>query len=544
MRNSRLVVSRILLILASLLAFFPLFKAGFVGYDDPDYVLNNPFLKHFSLKNMAFLLKSSKIDMFIPVTQFSYLADHSLGGMQPFWYHLNSILIHSLNCLLIFSLTRKLSGNEWASFFCALLFAVHPLHVESVAWISERKDLVYVFFYLLAFAAYVRFRDKKSWLFYGLSLLLFILSCLSKPMAITFPVALWLYDHFFLKRKIRETFVAYVPYLICAGWCAWNAMRDVGHGVLIEGAENYSFAEKILLPFYGVCFYGVKFFAPVHLSAIYPYPQKPLLLFAGAFALCGVLLFFVFRYRKQKPLLVAGMIFYIVTLLPVLQLIPNTFSIVADRYFYLSCLGIIVPLVFWLHSYFKNQGASIFLLSAAALFFCIVSFNRSKVWNNSETLFSDMIKKEPKEYRGYLNRGSYYLESGKFGPAGSDLATAYQMQPADPKVLVSYGWALLATTGNRTEAEKLFKDCIALDPLNSEALNNLGSIYGIQQEFEKALVYMHKAKDVNPFDPKINYNLGYTFLQAGARDSAVFYFRKAAEEGSEQAGQALRKLEQ
>jgi hypothetical protein len=161
MRHPRVVFS-FLLILASVLAFFPLFKAGFVGYDDPDYVLNNPFLKHFSLKNTAFLLKSSKIDMFIPVTQFSYLADHSLGGMQSFWYHLNSILIHSLNCLLIFLLCLKLSRKEWASFFCAALFAVHPLHVESVGWISERKDPVYVFFYLLAFWAYVLFASGKA----------------------------------------------------------------------------------------------------------------------------------------------------------------------------------------------------------------------------------------------------------------------------------------------------------------------------------------------------------------------------------------------
>jgi tetratricopeptide (TPR) repeat protein len=371
---------------------------------------------------------------------------------------------------------------------------------------------------------------------------LFVLSCLSKPMALTFPVVLVLYDHFFLKRKVRENYAAYIPYLLCAGWCAWNTLQDVGHGSLIEGVEQYSSVEKILLPFYGICFYAVKFFAPVHLSAIYPYPQKPLLLFAGAFVLCCVLLFFVFRYRKQKPLLVAGVVFYIVTLLPVLQIIPNTFSIVADRYFYLSSLGIIVPLVFWLQGLLNTQRSFAMVLSAATIIFCIASFNRSKIWSNSENLFSDVIKKYPKEYRGYLNRGSYYLESGKFSPAMADLSKAYQLQPSDPKVLVSYGWALLATTGNRTEAEKLFNDCIALDPDNSEALNNLGSIYGIQTEYDKAFLYINKAKRINPFDPKINYNLAFTFLKTEAKDSAVFYFRRAAEEGSEQAAEQLRRM--
>ncbi|MCD6065793.1 MAG: transrane and repeat-containing protein [Bacteroidetes bacterium] len=532
----------IVLIIACLIGFSPVLYADFVNYDDPDYVLNNSFLKHFSIKNTVFLLKSSKIDMFIPLTQFSYLLDYSLGGMKAFGFHLCSLLLHILNAILIFFLVRKISGKEPAAFFIALLFAIHPLHVESVAWIAERKDVLYLFFYLLAFGAYIKYRENNKWTWYGLCLLLFICSCFSKPMAITFPLVLVLYDIFALKKTLKTTWFIYLPFVACAFCFVWSTMQQVQHGFENETYVGYSLPEKILLPFYGLCFYLVKCFVPAKLSVIYPYPENPLLLFTIAFVIVAGIGLFIFRNRKKYPLLVAGAVFYVVTLLPVLQIIPNTFSIAADRYFYLSCLGVFVPLVFGLGSRFKSTKNFVFLFSALSVVFCFLCYKRSKVWYNSETLFTDLIKKYPNEFRGYANRGSFYLNEQNYSAALPDLEKAYGLNKKDPLVLNNYGWVLLVTTGDRETAAGFFRESIALDPSNSEAFNNLGSIYGIRKEFDKAFEYIRKAQALAPDEPKINYNLAFTFLQTGSKDSAIFYFEKAVAEGSKEAQKQLEQL--
>ena len=341
MRSLRIIFPAVLILAITFMAFTPCLKNGFVNeWDDDLYVRGNADIQHLSVQTTARVFSSFYAATYLPVTMLSYMLDHQLGGLDPFGYHLTNLIFHLLNCLLVFWLVGMLSRNILVSFITALLFGVHPLHVESVAWISERKDVLYAAFFLLSMISYCYYlKTRKRGRSYWLAVVFFALSLLSKAMAITMPLLLLLTDYLSGRPRERGVATDKIPFFslaLCVGLVGF-----FGQVPAMRTGHVLSFFEKCLCPSYACLFYLGKILWPTKLSCYYPFTgikDLPVYLFSlgGWLALLVLTLRSATRTRK----VVFGVFFFLITLLPVLQFVQMGLAIVADRYVYLASLGI------------------------------------------------------------------------------------------------------------------------------------------------------------------------------------------------------------
>ncbi|MDZ7935646.1 MAG: glycosyltransferase family 39 protein [Emticicia sp.] len=295
-------------------SYFPVWQNTFV-WDDKPYIILNDYVKNFDLKG---LLTEYHVGNYHPLTMLSLAIEYALVKEQTWLYHLDNLILHTLNSWLVFKLIQKLNGNFWVSFFTGALFAIHPLHVESVAWAAERKDVLYTIFILLSIWYYIKFDETQDKKWYAVSILLFLASCLSKGMAVVLPALLIITDYCFLKKPINaKLFINKIPYFILTfffAYMATHAQKDAGADATSVISQAYTLGERILMSCYAFCFYWVKTIIPFKLYAFYPYPGKPNgslpAIYSGAFLgvllLVGAILWFG---RKRQTYLVGRSIF-------------------------------------------------------------------------------------------------------------------------------------------------------------------------------------------------------------------------------------------
>ena len=257
----------LLLLLVTACAFAPSVQNGFTNWDDDVYLTDNPAVRGFTLPNIRHIFTSSLSNVYVPLTALSFAVQHPFSGDEPAGYHVVNLLFHLANCVLAFLLLRMLTGQALASFLAALLFGIHPLRAESVCWITERKDVLYVFFYLIAGICYHVYRTRGKWPYYVLSIAVFLLSLLSKPTAVTFPAVLILMDVFIYRRPAKALFPDKIPFLLLSAACVVVSVhfQDPSAG---SGAGP---ATRVMLAGFAVLFYLSKLVMPAKLSAMYPY---------------------------------------------------------------------------------------------------------------------------------------------------------------------------------------------------------------------------------------------------------------------------------
>jgi hypothetical protein len=307
------------------------------------YVYQNQHIKEISWANTKTFFTSFYFGNYGPLTLLSYAFDYRMGRLKPLTYHTTNLLFHLLNCILVFWLVNLLSGAAPVAFLVAMLFGIHPLHVESVAWISERKDVLYSFFFLSSLISYVKYLHKKQTLFYILSLLLFLASCLSKAMAITLPFVLFLIEYLLRHKIDKKTLFGKLPFgLISLVFCIITLLTQYGPSHA-KPAHLFSFLDNILRAGYGLMFYIYKIILPVRLSGLYPNPQNiggnyPMVFFLAPLVII-LLILLIIKFRNNRKV-IFGTGFFIITILPVLQLLPVGWAIAADRYTYIPAIGI------------------------------------------------------------------------------------------------------------------------------------------------------------------------------------------------------------
>jgi len=303
--NSRYLL--ILILFVTIVVFFPSLQGSFTNWDDPEYVLDNEAIKGLSISNIKIVFTSVFQGNYQPIAMMTYMIEHSLFELDPFIYHLTNLIFHLLNTWLVFYLIRLLTKNTVISFITAILFGINALQVESVAWISERKNVVYAFFYLAALINYILYvttknKFQRKYLFYSLGL--FVLSLLSKGQAVTLPITFFAVD-FLLKRKFnRKLILEKVPFLILSiiiGITAINVQNTFG--VIKDEGLDHSFIERFLFASYSIITYVYKLIAPVHLSNFYPYPEKidgayPIIFYIAPL-LVLIICFAIFRTIKK-----------------------------------------------------------------------------------------------------------------------------------------------------------------------------------------------------------------------------------------------------
>ncbi len=489
----------------------------FVNYDDDFYVTENPFIKDgFSLKGIEWAFSFDPKNSqwvpanWIPLTHLSHLISVQLFGLNPTAHHLVNVGFHLFNVLLLFSLLVRSSGNKKASLIATTLFAIHPLHVESVAWISERKDVLSLFFGLLAIHSYLKYVEKKSTFNVLRVCVLFLLGLMAKPMLVTIPFVLLLFDYWPLKRinfhskgrhfikKNKNLILEKVPFFLITIFSCWVALSFQAKANAINSLQSISFWTRIENVAISYWVYLQKALWPLGLTVFYPLQLTPygtLEVIFGFTLVLSVSIFAVIE-RRDKPHFFIGWFWFIGTLIPVIGLIQVGSQAFADRYMYLPAIGLYIAFSWEISNYqslHKSQKEVLSLVFGMTLFILTLSsFFQVKHWENSVTLFSHTLRHTWKNETAHINLGIAY---------------------SDPK----------------DEDKKLdhFLKAIKINPKNHRTYYNIGDIFLKNRELEKAIGHYKKALEIQPNFAKAHNNLGIAFSMKGSFKEAAKRFQIA-----------------
>ncbi|MDD4004016.1 MAG: tetratricopeptide repeat protein [Elusimicrobiaceae bacterium] len=427
----KLVLAAIAMAVAAA-AMWPSARNGFV-WDDSTYVITNPLVRELSADGVKRVFTESHFGLYKPVTFLSFAVNYHFSGLNPLPYHATNVALHTINAGLVFLLVLLLVGDHWVAFLCALLFGAHPMHVESVAWISERKDMLYALFFLLCSVLYIRRVQGGSVAAYVVSLVCFGLSLMAKPMGITLPLLLFVYDYLLGRRFDGRLVTEKFTYFLIAGLFALLTL------FLLDSAKQmntvFSLSDRILFVFYGLEFYIGKLLCPLNLSAMYPFPAKngvslPLEYWLSPVTVLGCIALLFLFFRRSRAVM-AGLAFYMITVAPVLQFVPVGPVITADRYSYIPALGLFLPLsVYAVRLLAKLREKNIRLAAGVTVCMavCVITLifaarARCAVWRNDVMLFSDASAKYPAP--ASLNRfGTALMEVGRMDDAQKVLQTS------------------------------------------------------------------------------------------------------------------------
>jgi len=540
MTDSHRIILILLILLITAVTLSPCLNNDFTNWDDNKYVTENPDIKSLNLENIKKIFASQYVAMYLPVTMLSYSLNYYFFGLNPCAYHTTDLIIHLLNCILVFYLFLLLSENTLSSFIIAILFGIHPLHVESVAWISERKDVLCCLFFLAGLISYIHYKKREKKLFYIMSLIAFILSLMSKTMSITLPLLLILTDRFFY-NKTGNSRVEKIPFFLISALFGIIALFTQTEAM--EKHSSFTFLDNLCIASYGILFYLYKMIWPLNLSAIYPYPEKTGYFLQIKFLISPLILIiptatviFSGKYTKK---IIFGSLFFLITILPVIKLVPIGDAMTADRYTYIPLLGIFYILgegFSFLYTFYnrnKDYGRIIksslaVLLIAVIITLSWLSYNRCYIWKDSITLWSDVIKNYPSVTPAYINRGFAYYNKGDFDNSLKDYTEAIKLEPELAQLYNDRGNAY-DMKGEEDRALADYTKAISLDPAFLPAYYNRGIIYDRKGNYDEALSDYTKALEINSDSTEVYYMRAFSYYKKGEYSKAIKDFTKTIE---------------
>lgn len=533
------------------LAYSGVHDHEFVTWDDPAYVWENPLVQQRDWRALLTAVVSSN---YHPLTMLSLAADAG-PGLSPAPFLRTNVLLHVANTMLVFALVWMLSGGRIvAAAFASLLFGIHPMHVESVAWISERKDVLYTFFFLAGAIAYWRYLERLGVHWLIATFVLFLLSCLAKGMAVVFPLVmalldLWKRRPLFERRALAEK----VPFLVVAlvfGLVAVDVQSGGDfHGLLnplermkpLGGPTNVTPLERVLLPTLGYGSYVWRLFVPVGLSAFYPYPDlsrfRPELWIAPLFFAASIALA-IWDLRRTR-ILTFGIGWYLATIVLVLQWIPVGSAMMADRYTYLSYVGLSFALGMGIARAFERRRPLGAALLAAAGLFAVFLFTQTirqvETWKNSDTLWGRVIALSPDYDQAYINRANYRGRSGRFEEALADLRSALGLGSRRAELFLNLG-NVYATLGRLDSAAVLYGDAIRADSSRAATYLNRAQVLLAIERPREALADLERYRALLPHRASsIHAPLGHAYLELGRFAEAEAELDRAIQTGNRRA---------
>lgn len=533
-------------ILLAIIVYSPTFKADFVNWDDNDYVLENQVIQNGTLGE---LITSPVQGNYHPLTMLTLAFNHYISGNHAGSYHVLNFLIHLVNILLVFLFVRKLTGGkQWIAFTVSMVFAVHPLHVESVAWVSERKDVLYSLFFLWGLITYLTYIETGRMRHLAVTTLLFILSLLSKPAAIVFPLVLLAIDFYYGRLKLSKTYLEKIHLFILAlvmGLLTLHGQKLQG---AVSSADMFPLHFRFFFGFYGIMMYIVKAVWPFNLCTFYPFPpvnqSLPAIYYMAP--LVSVLLLFLFIWgMKRNKLIAFSILFYIINLLLVLQFLPVGSAIIADRYAYLPLIGLFMVPGYYLQRWIEgNKGrwpiTAIGLVTGLIILMTVLSIRQVHTWNNSAALWDQAIKVTPSS-RAYTNRGLLFKREQNYDKAIEMYNQALLLNKVEKDALINRGNIYF----NRQEYERAIQDyseCLKIDSLNAQALENRGAAYGALKQYDLALRDMDKSLLLNPRSVNGFANRGVFYQTLGRHTEAIADFTKQMEVNRETSADMLNSI--
>ena len=528
-------------------AYWPALSCNFVQFDDPDYVTSNPHIQHgLNWPMVAWAFRSGYASNWHPLTWLSHALDVQLYGLNPAGHHATSILWHLANSILLFLVLRRLTGARWRSSVVAALFALHPMHVESVAWVSERKDVISTFFWLLTVAAYARYvenlknQNANFKFHYIAALFFFALGLMAKPMLVTLPFVLLLLDYWPLGRltgasnkNLVRLLLEKTPFLLLAiasSVITFLVQRDAG---VMSSLTKITLGARLdNLP---VAYerYLLNTFWPLHLAAFYGHPRFwPLWRFVTSVVLLTGITAWVVILRKRKPYLMVGWFWFLGMLVPVIGLVQVGNQSMADRYGYMPIVGIFMMAVWgageWLAG---SPGGRRFAAVSAILVIggcAVLTARQAGVWENTITLFVHASEVTADNYDAFYNLGRYWQHKGDNARAADYYQKSLKIKPDYALAHNNLGYIYLQE-GNAGAAITNFEAALDSQPVYPEACYNLGRAFLTNALPAQAAAFFKKAQDLDPNVAAIHFSLGESLQRQGLVSAAVSEYQRALE---------------
>ena len=592
----RIVLERlvgILLIAAVLTVYLQVVRHDFINFDDGVYVTHNNHVQSgLTGSNILWAFTSMDASNWHPLTWLSYLLDFDLFGLNPAGYHLTNLFFHVVNTLLLFLVLRESTGSLWKSAVVAAIFGLHPLHVESVAWISERKDVLSGFFWMLTILAYIHYSRNSGTFRYLLVFVSFSLGLMAKPMLVTLPFVLLLMDYWPLGRinlpdfrkapnskkllisspeiasSLKLLLLEKVPLLIlstASSLITWIA-QAAGNSILTF--ETLSLKVRIINAFVAYLRYIGKILWASDLAIFYPHPVNTLTIWQGAVSALSLLIItaFILMYSVRSPFLLLGWFWFMGTLVPVIGLVQVGSQAMADRYAYLPAIGIYVLVVWGTSKLLADipfrKPLLAFTTSTFLLCLSIATWIQLGHWQDSETIFRHTIAVTKRNYVAHFNLGTALFAEDKVDEAVGEYTKALKIWPSYPDAHNNIGVALhrqghmeeaithyeetlrtkpkhitahlnmaqaLVGIGKLDEALVHCSEAILIDPTYGAAYNIMGIIMAKLNKMDKAVEYLSSAIDLCRKCYEPYNNLGRVLTLQGKFDKAIEHLQKAIE---------------
>ncbi len=547
------------LVIISLIAFWQIQHHEFINLDDNLYITENPWVRSgLTSEGVAWAFTTTRASNWHPVTWLSHMLDVDLFGINSRGHHLMNLAIHIANVLLLFGLLRKMTGALWQSAFVAVLFAIHPLHVESVAWAAERKDVLSTFFWMVTLWAYLYYIKNPGIGRYFLIMLPFALGLMAKPMLVTLPFVLLLLDYWPLGRLrfqtkphsnpspkkptkqgrevkqgaawviVREK----VPLLILSIISSAITIFAQHKGGALSGLEVYSLWDRIANALISYVVYIGKMFWPSHLAIFYPHPGNnlPLWKVAGATLVLVGITVSVVRLFRSHPYLFVGWFWYVGTLVPAIGIVQVGWQAMADRYTYIPLIGLFVMLAWGIPSLLsiksEYQKWLVVISSVVLVGLMITAWVQVGYWRNSITLFKHTLEVTERNYVARMSLGSALVAAGRFQEAEVQFSKVLEIIPNHERAHYNLGVAL-QLQGKTNDAITHYSEALRLDPNWADTHNNLGAALADLGRVQEAIGHYAQAVQINPNLDKAQFNLGLLLANQGRHEEAIAHYSEA-----------------
>jgi tetratricopeptide (TPR) repeat protein len=549
-----------MLVLVTIALYWPATGYDFVNYDDPEFLTANPHVQGgLSWEGVKWAFGNTEQAVYwAPLMWLSHMLVCQFFGLNAWWHHLINVLLHATNTALVFLLLRRMTGATWRCLVVAALFGLHPLRVESVAWVTERKDVLSALFWLLALWAYSRYAEGRMQnaecrtqnaavrspasrftfhvsRYYFLSLIYFALGLMSKPMVVTLPCVLLLLDYWPLERfnhsRARTLVMEKIPFFALALAASVVTFVVQSHGGAVAGGERLPLGARGGNALISYCRYLGKMFWPTDLAVFYPHPGywpmgKVLLAAALLLGISALLL----TQRRRYPYLLVGWLWFCGTLVPAIGLVQSGDQAMADRFTYLPSLGVLV-LAVWgaceLARRWHYGAAALSVAGSTAIVLCAV-LTRQQLghWQDSETLFRYALEVTEKNEVAYNNLGSALDEKGQTDEAIRQYEKALRLKPDDAIAHANFGIAL-ARKGQTDEAIRQYQEALRLKPDYAEPHYSLGNLLARAGQIDEAMREYQEAVRLKPDYAAAHNNLGFALVRKGQLDEAIRQYREA-----------------
>jgi tetratricopeptide (TPR) repeat protein len=542
----QVILACALLALAILAVFGQTEGFGFVNYDDQSYVYENPVVqKGLTWKGVLWALTYGKIGHWHPLTWLTHMGDCQIYGLWAGGHHWTNVALHALTTVLLFLALRSMTGALWRSAFVAAVFAVHPLRAESVAWISERKDVLSGVFFMLTLWAYVRYVRQPSRGRYIAVALLFALGLLSKNMLVTLPFVLLLLDWWPLKRMKQTEADASPSFRVLF----WELVREktplfmlsvascIATALVPERVEAHArvaFMERLANALASYMIYLRQMVFPTGLAIPYPFPPggTPIWMAGLALFALAVVTTAVVAWRRERPYLLVGWLWFLGMLVPVIGLVQISYYAHADRYTYLPGFGLAMAgtwaVADWSARWKYRRAILGFAMTAVIGALSLWGHSQTSYWRDSKTLWTQVLVCTPRNSVAHYCLALAFFDRGELDEAIMHYRKSLEIQPNYPPAWCNLGVALFQK-GEKAQAVAQYRRALELEPDYSEAHGNLGVALFDKGEKEQAIAQYRKALELEPQNAEAHGNLGVALFDKGEREEAIAQYLKALE---------------